>query len=389
MKILFFISVHGHGRGGHFHSLNHISMKIGEEHDVKIISFGPGKSDIIESNPHFLRHINFKGLDFFKLRKIIKQEARIFNPDIFHCFDVGSYNIIRLIIPSNKNILVLNKCGGPNPKYYPYVNNLILFSQENLDWFKNQQKFHDSNIHLIPNRVNAIRPDKTFQPIKKKPDEFVFMRICRIGNGYKKSIDDSIHLIEYLHAKNIHNVKLYVIGAVEDSDLLENYKNHTLVKKEIIVFLTDYIYTSEASKMLYLADALIGTGRGLMEAASLSIPLLAINAKGNIPILLNNINFENAFKTNFSERNEFPDLDNEANLNNIVELIQNENYYAELSKFSKTVFEKHFDLNKVAEAYPSVYKQSTTGKRKLWKDTPLILKSIVNFYRSYLKTKSK
>lgn len=389
MKILYFISLHSHGRGGHLHSLNHISQIVGERNEVKIISLGPGDSSIIERNPYFDKHIPFNGINLLYLKKEIKKTVKHFNPDIYHCFDDGSYNIVRLFISSRNNKLVVSKCGGPNPKYYPYVNNLILFSQENLDWFKNQQKFHDSNIHLIPNRVNAIRPDKTFQPIKKKPDEFVFMRICRIGNGYKKSIDDSIHLIEYLHAKNIHNVKLYVIGAVEDSDLLENYKNHTLVKKEIIVFLTDYIYTSEASKMLYLADALIGTGRGLMEAASLSIPLLAINAKGNIPILLNNINFENAFKTNFSERNEFPDLDNEANLNNIVELIQNENYYAELSKFSKTVFEKHFDLNKVAEAYPSVYKQSTTGKRKLWKDTPLILKSIVNFYRSYLKTKSK
>jgi hypothetical protein len=137
--------------------LNHISQKIGENHEIKIISFGPGKSEIIESNPHFVRHIHFKGLNFLKLRKTIKHETSIFNPDIYHCFDEGSYNIVRLIIPSNKNILVLNKCGGPNPRHFPYIKNLILFSLENQKWFKNQNKFKNTNIHI-----------KSFGQLKKK-----------------------------------------------------------------------------------------------------------------------------------------------------------------------------------------------------------------------------
>lgn len=385
MKILFFISVHGHGRGGHFHSLNHISMKIGEENDVKIISFGPGKSDIIESNPHFLRHINFKGLDFFKLRKIIKQEARIFNPDIFHCFDVGSYNIIRLIIPSNKNILVLNKCGGSNPIHFPYVKNLILFSIENQEWFKKQSKFKNTNVHLIPNRVKSLQLDTDFVPIEKNPEEFVFMRICRIGHMYKKSIQDSINLILKLLEGNLKNVKLYLIGVVEDADVFEELINHILVKSGHLVILTESIFTNEASKMLYLADAVIGTGRGLMEAASLGKPLLAINKNGEIPILLNEMNFNDAFKTNFSERNVFPKLNDDENIKSIAQIIYDKESYLANSFFVTQSFEKYFSLEKAKEEYSVAYKQSKTSKRKLFADLPFILRSILNFYLSYKK----
>jgi glycosyltransferase involved in cell wall biosynthesis len=385
MKILYFISVHGHGRGGHFHSLNHISKKIGEEHDVKIISFGPGKSDIIESNPHFLRHINFNGLNFLKLQKIIKQEIRKFNPDIYHCFDEGSYNIVRLTISSNKNKLVLNKCGGPNPTHFPHVENLILFSVENQEWFRNQNKFKNTNIHLIPNRVKPLQLNSDFKPIEKNPGDFIFMRICRIGHTYKKSIQDSINLISKLLESNMKNVKLYLIGVVQDADVFEEFKKHEFIKSGHLTILTESKYTNEASKMLYLADAVIGTGRGLMEAASLGKPLLAINKNGEIPVLLNELNFDDAFKTNFSERNVFPKLNNSDNIKSITQLINHKISYNENRSFVIQSFEKYFSLEKAKDAYPTVYNISKTGKRKLIADLPFIFKSILGFYRSSSK----
>jgi hypothetical protein len=385
MKILYFISVHGHGRGGHFHSLNHISKKIAEEHEVKIISFGPGKSDIIESNPHFLKHIYFNGLNFFKLRKTIKQETRKFKPDIFHCFDVGSYNIIRLIIPSNKNKLILNKCGGPNPTHFPHVKNLILFSVENQEWFKNQNKFKNANIHLIPNRVKPLQLNPDFKPIEKIPGDFIFIRICRIGHMYKKSILDSINLISKLLEANLKNVKLYLIGVIQDTDVFEEFKNHEFVKNGHLTILTNSKFTNEASKMLYLADAVIGTGRGLMEAASLGKPLLTINKNGDIPVLLYDPYFDDAFKTNFSERNVFPELNNSDNIKRIIQIINDKVCYNENSSFVMQSFEKYFNLKKAKEAYPTAYNESKTSKRKLIADLPFILRSILSFFRSYKK----
>jgi glycosyltransferase involved in cell wall biosynthesis len=389
MKILYLISVLGHGRGGHGHSLNCISRKIGEQNEVKIISFGPRRCGVIESNPHFLKHIDFNGINFFHLKRELNEAIREFNPSVYHCFENGSYNIVRLLISSRKNKLIVTKCGGPNPVSYPRMHNLILFSLENLNWFRKQEKYKDTIIHLIPNRVTVQSLDKTFQPIAKDPNDFVFIRICRIGRFFKKSIQDSIDLADYLLSQNLRNVRLFIIGVVEDPNLLGDLKKHARVQSGEVSFFTDPAYTAEAAKMLYLADAVIGTGRGLMESASLAIPLLVINAEGNIPVLLNNENFLDAFATNFSERNVFPNYNHEENLKNIAEMVTNKNYRTEMSKFSKATFEKYFDLNKVTEAYPNAYAKSITGERNLLADSPLILKSILKFFHSYLKERKK
>jgi len=385
MKILFFISVHGHGRGGHFHSLNHISRKIGEQNDVKIVTIGPGKSNVIESNPHFHMHLSFNGLNFFTLSKAINKVRQEYKPDIYHCFDIGCYNIIRLIISSRKNRIILNKCGGPNPDHFPHVQNLVLFSFENQLWFKDKKKFRYTNIHLIPNRVQTLSLKSDFHPIQKNKNEFVFIRICRIGRGYKKSIYDSINLIELLVSNNIQKVKLFIIGVIEDELVYKELKQNENVKSGHIIFLTNSDYTTDAYRMLYLADAVIGTGRGLMESASLGIPILAIDKNGKIPILLNSSNFINAFKTNFSERNCFNEGDILNNLPNIVRLIQDKNYYRESAKYSQNCFEEYFSIEKVPSAYINVYEQSKEGKRKLLSDFYLILRSALNFYRTYTK----
>jgi len=173
-------------------------MKI---HDVKIITIGYGYSDVLASNPNFLNHYNFNGLNILKLFKNIKKINMEFKPDIYHFFDDVTYNILRFYIGSNKHKVILSKCGGPNIEW-PYVNNLILFHRENNDFYKNIPKFKDVHIHLIPNRVQKLEINDLFQPIPKDTDSFNFVRICRIGISYKKSIEDSINLVFYLHKKD-------------------------------------------------------------------------------------------------------------------------------------------------------------------------------------------
>ena len=77
MNILFLISVHDNGVGGHFHSLNHISSKLSETNNIKIITIGPGYSKVLMTNPFFYKSINFKYLKFYflkrELNKIIKE----------------------------------------------------------------------------------------------------------------------------------------------------------------------------------------------------------------------------------------------------------------------------------------------------------------------------
>ena len=307
-----------------------------------------------------------------------------FRPDIYHCFDISSYNIIRLFISSETKRLIVTKCGGPNPKKYPHITNIVLFSLEDLEWFKKNNKYKNTYISFIPNRINLDSLGLESHPIDICDDYFIFLRICRFNSVYEKSINDSFRLIEYLYSHNINNVRLYVIGVIENYELFELLNNHELVKKGLVSLLTDREYTSEASKMLYLASAVIGTGRGLMEAASLSIPVLAINAKGNIPVLLDETNFEDAFITNFSTRNVFRTYDEDLNLGNIIRLITDHNYYDQMSQYSKNIFEDYFDIDKAEEKYNQLYHNARYGKRRILCDLLFIIKSQIGFYRNYL-----
>lgn len=388
MRILFLISNMGHGTGGHFHSLDHISRCLAKSIDAKIIAIGPGNSPILRNNPIFAGHFNFNGLNFFKLQKKLKQFINQYQPDILHFFDAGVYNIVRVLIKTEEYKIVVNKCGGPNTKHYPYVKNLVIFSIENLEWFQNKSKYNRTNIYIIPNRVQTLMLDKTFQPVKKVTDQFVFMRICRIGAGYRKSIMDAINLIDVLKARNISNIKLYIVGVVEDINFYRTIESHPLVQEKLLVVMTNNLYTNEASKMLYLADAIIGTGRGLIEAASLGIPLLAINAMGDIPVLLTQNNFYNAFKTNFSERNIFENFSYEASLQNIISLIKDKNFYIDNSRFSKEMFDKYFNVEKAEEAYRNVYENADRGGGNgAIMDAPIITRNLLSTYRYYLKAK--
>lgn len=390
MRILFFITANGNGRGGHYHSLNHISKVLGKHHEVKIITIGVGNSGVLEANPFFEKHIFFNGFNLIEFRRDLKKIREQFKPDIYHCFDVTTYSIVRIFVSSRKNKIILTKCGGPNPKpyHFPHVHNLILFSLENKYWFENKIKFKESAIYLIPNRSGTLKIDPKYVPIKKDIDSFVFVRICRITNAYEKSIYDSINLINKLSDKCSHNVKLYIIGSKQDYDLYNNLIKDKAVLNGNVIVITDPRYTLEASKMLYLSDAVIGTGRGIIEAMSLSLPVLTIDEKGDIPVLLNESNFYDAFKTNFSERNNFDEDDTRLNFNNIVKLIENKSYYNEISNFSKTMFDKYFELAKAVKEYQKVYTESKTGKRYLFSDSYIIIHHLITFYRYFKKYKN-
>ncbi|WP_418637611.1 glycosyltransferase [Winogradskyella sp.] len=382
MRVLFVISVRGHGRGGHFHSLNHIAAALGENTEVGICSFGVNKSEVISNNSLFKKHFLFNGKNIFSLKREINKYIKEFKPDIIHCFDINAYNLLTLLVDSKNNI-VLNHCGGPNPVEFPFVENLILFSKENQTWFENQNKFQKSSIYLIPNRVNKkeLVLDKALRPLTKK-DVFCFVRISRIGKVYKKSIEDSIRLIEQTKKKGA-DVHLYIIGTIEDEMVFSNFKLQC--ENLPVTFLTDNVYTKKASNMLYLADAVIATGRGVMEATGLGIPILTPAKNATLPILVSKNNFESFLATNFSQRNVSNKVDIQTNLIDICRLIEDKETYKALKNESMAFFDKYFDVEgavpKYIEVYKNVIDQPKTNKRKLM-NFKYQLKTIYSFLKN-------
>lgn len=385
MKILFFISLLGHGRGGHVHSLYHISKEISCKHKVGIVSIGPGDNSTISKHPQYIEHINFNGFSLLDLRNRISNIIDEFHPDIFHFFDTNSYNIVTIIYPGKKLKTVVNKCGGPNPRRYPYIYNLVLFSMENKIWFENNKYFKDTNITLIPNRVTQISP--IYLDINKPEGYFSFVKIARIGPTYKDSILDSINLIDTLYKKN-HTLKmqLFIIGVVEDEKVLEIILANDNVKNGTVTLLTEDKYTRVASKMLYLADAVIATGRGVMEATSLALPVLTIDSNSNIPVLLTDTTFNDAFKTNFSSRNTFPDLDPNDNLASIEKLISDDTFYKNNSTYIKHIFDEYFNVKKALYKYEELYKKVEARKYPfLSSNFVYAFRSIYHFYKNSSK----
>lgn len=382
MRILFFISVQGHGRGGHFHSLDHISRKLGAQHEVGIITIGIPRSRLIMNSPFFVAHIDFRGYNILSLWERLRNITNSFKPDIYHCFDNNSYNLIRLFYCSRNNKIVLTKCGGPNFSRFPYVKNLVTFSVENYDWFKGNMKYKLSNIYFLPNRVNPVQLKEDFQPFKKDHDSFTFIRICRIGYKYQKSIKDSMRLIARLHSFGLTNSKLLIIGVISDNVLFNEIASNELVSEGHVILLTDDVYTNEASKMLYLADAVVGTGRGLMEASSLGKPVLTINQNDEIPVLIDESTFEEAFRTNFSERNQFVKFDKGMNLEKIRRLVNDKDYYCRIGKYSKMLFDRYFCLDEALIKYNDVYESAQKSQPDIFPDILLICQSWINYFRN-------
>lgn len=385
MKILFLISVHGHGRGGHFHSLNHLSKEIAHSCESRIITIGPGSSPLINNSPLFSRHIYFNGINILEAKKNISAILADFSPDVLHFFDSGSYNVCSTLIDLTHFKVVLNKCGGPNPASFPLAPSIILFSIENIEWFRSQKKFQNCKLNLIPNRVKQLSLSSAFRPINKDEDYFSIVRICRIGVFHQKSIEDSIRLTLHLHANGLFKVKLIVIGAVEDQFILTKVQEMAKPLNDSFNLISDPTLTKEASNLLYLADAVVGTGRSLMEAASLGIPLLTINSEDNLPTVIDNDTFYDAFRSNFSERCQFTNYDRSLNLSKIYRLIRDSDYRTKLSTYAKYVFDTHFDTISCVGRYLSAYDETTGSQSVRFRNFCFFLKDIYRFYRSSRK----
>lgn len=387
MRILFLIGYFNDNNGGHFHSLHHIANEIATQHEVKIVSVGSPFETIVNTNKGYYKHIDFNGKNLFNLYKVLNNIKQEIDPEAVHFFDKHIYVLYQSLVFKNRAKFFMHVCGGQNPNNFPYVDYLILFSIENKIWFESQKKFSSTKIHLIPNRVHAVSLDLAKQSITK--DEiFSFVRISRIGTYYQKSLLSSVNLINKLSQDGI-KCRLYIIGNVEDLAVLSNIKNSVQPNAEV-VFLNEKEYIHEASQMLYLADAVIATGRSIMEAMSLGLPVLTPLKNIELPTLVTKDNFEALFRTNFSERNFLKDKTESEVYNEIVSLINNQDLQRNLGIDSKKYFDKYFNVKSLVQEYNSMYQDSKANKKIVFvfKNLYFLFLSIYKFSTLYTKSKN-
>lgn len=376
MKILYVISCNGAGRGGHNHSLDHISKAIAQNANVKIISIGLTESPILKENPNYYGAFKFRWFSYFTLGKKFKELFKTFNPDIIHCFD-GSSALMLLALPGliTKKI-IYTKCGGPNERksIAQVTSDVFLFSQENYDSYKSNPRFKGSDLHLIPNRVFEVDLwEEKEREILKDDNVFNFVRIARIGESYENSIKQAIELTSRVNILD-KKVKLYVIGVIQEEDIFIELSKFANNKKIDVQFITNHL-TEKASRMLYLADAVIGTGRGVMEAMSLGLPTFVPVKGKDLPELLTPENFHKFLSTNFSPRGVSESYDEAEIVSKVNSLVKNSQTYNESSAFALSMANEEFVVNKeIVSKYISIYKDISLKKNKLY-----ILNNILPF----------
>lgn len=360
MRILFLISSinsKSNGKGGHYHSLLETVKQISKNHEVIIVNIGNNPAEaLLNSNFKTYRILNKISLykTYKQLKKIIKEEQ----PDILHSFDALAFYWTRISGRMLGIPYCLTKCGGENPKYYfPYAKNLILFSSENELFFKSQAKFRDSNQFLIPNRIQQFEDNvegigEIQNNLKKQhKNSFKFLRITRIGNYYKKSSLQLIHLVKKLRKEGL-DCCLIFIGTVEEVLILKELIQEG---EDFTYFFTDNKYTTNAKSFINCADAVMGTGRSFMEAAAKSKILLSPVKNSSIPLLIQSSNFAKAFEFNFSERILISDYVEINNYNAIKATIENKSDQNKLQEFSSEVYADFFDSKRITEKYENVY----------------------------------
>ena len=320
MKVVFIITTKGHGKGGHFHSLNAVANSIGHKHDVNVINIGFQLSQTLDALNYKVNFLKYNGSNFINVYYKLKKIINTINPDAIHAFDVESFAFTRLLSARSRQPSHLNKCGGPNPKlYYPKADNLVLFSKENKRFFDTQKKYQKVNTVLISNRVLPVVTDKervkAFREKHKLSNETTLLRIARIGHHYYTSILQGVNLVKWLVEQG-YNVKFIILGTVQSKEVYSkvigyieknNMSNHVIIEN-------DDEFTHNASKLLTVGDIIIGTGRNFMEAASLNKILLVPYKDEDYPLLVNKDNFEQVFETNFSPRTKVDEYNLKYNL---------------------------------------------------------------------------
>lgn len=355
MTIVYFISTVGHGKGGHFHSLNTIANALGKTQNVHIINIGVKPSEVLDTANFELTFIEFNGYNVVQAYLKAKRLVKKIQPDVLHAFDVESFAFSRLLSKKLKIPSFLNKCGGPNPKkYYPIPSQLVLFSRENKAYFENNTRYSKTKLSLIPNRVKAVNIDharvEAFHKIHGKSD-ISLLRIARIGKHYHKSIVQSINLLEWLKAKGLP-IRLVILGTIQSGEIYQSILDYVESKQltEDIIIDTSDEFTHNASELLEVGNIVIGTGRNFMEASSLNKMLLVPYKDAEYPLLVDNANFDAIFATNFSPRTQVPNFNENKNLESIYNsLIKHQ------KAMSKQWFESFFDVNRGAELYKNLY----------------------------------
>lgn len=357
MKILYMISTVGpnSGNGGHYYSLRTTAEWINKRMDCIIVVIGNKESPVINDSKIKVYNIISERIGLIKVIKELMHIVQIEHPDVIHVFDEDSFFFGNLLSIIYKKGYIYTKCGGGNPRIaFPRVDNLILYSQENLSFFKSSRRFKKANIYYIPNRIGDVVQD--ISKINKirlilNENSKIFLIISRLNWNKKNAIFQTINLINRLNKEGMKS-ELIIIGTIQDINVYEELK---LNLNQNIHLFTDDEYTVNASELIDIADFVVGSGRSFMEAATRKKIMLCPSKNLKYPILITRDNFQDAFIKNFSDRLTINDLDEDENFKKIVLTLTDSKYAKSLTEFIYEISNEYFEICSQVDRYCEIY----------------------------------
>lgn len=357
MNIIKLITSHGtesfSGKGGHYYSLVKIANELSKEHTINVFSFGESPSPVISDKNNELdtTHIFIRNVrDLFKFHKNRNLYDSVNNSDVIHCYDTESL-IYGGKLSRRFNIpIVLTKCGGEDPKsFFPFVNDLILFSKENENYFKSKRKFKQTRTYVIPNRVDSFESDPTrINELQKEINSGRELKILIIARFVKKYLHAHMQVLNLAAKLREEGIpcKSILIGHALDYEVVEKVKNKST---ELDYIITDKKYCHDARKLIPISDIVVGHGRSIMEAAQFGKLLMVPSEYEKLPLLVNKENLNDFMSHNMTGRGILEKLD-------IYKLLNFISYKYKSEQFSKYLHEEYFSLDRVQDKYVSIYK---------------------------------
>jgi hypothetical protein len=128
------------------------------------------------------------------------------------------------------------------------------------------------------------------------------LQIVRIDGSKRRNLLQSFALAGALREAG-QPVKNVIIGAEQDQAMRAELE--ALAGPDDLI-VTDNRFTRSAARLIPIGQAVIGSGRSLMEAAALRQTVFTPLANSDLPVLVTLDNWRDLFTTNFSDRSVLP-----------------------------------------------------------------------------------
>lgn len=355
---LYLASTEGHGRGGHFYDVRTVAEEIGRRRRALIVNFGRAPSPVLsDAETHFTFIPHRAGTYARSVRSLLRMIKGKTRP-VLHAFDLPSLHLARTAAWIARIPVVFTKCGGPPPDgYFPNVPELVVYSAEDAIFFNGNPAFRGTRVSRIPQRVGAV--DVDWERVRALRDRLgiggsernlILLRISRLIPHYERGFWSSIETVSRLRKAGAQ-IRLVLVGVPEDRGVLTRLLEGA---PHYVSIVTEPEFTLNSSTLLGLADVAVATGRGVMEASSLGMPVLVPVDGADTPVLLSRETLSNLAAANFSPRSSSP-VSDAASIRNLREILEDASVREGIGRVSREIFLEEFDVRRAADPLLEIY----------------------------------